>query len=48
VAEDVIYAKVEGHTVTLRDIIGRPVVLDSVKIVEVDVVSTRLVLSHTK
>ena len=47
VAEDVIYAKVEGHTVTLRDIIGRPVVLDSVKIVEVDVVSTRLVLSHT-
>ena len=48
VAEDVIYAKVEGHTVTLRDIIGRPIVLDSVKIVEVDVVSTRLVLSHTK
>lgn len=47
VAEDVIYAKVEGHTVTLRDIIGRPVVLDSAKIVEIDVVSTRLVLSHT-
>jgi len=47
VAEDVIYTKVEGHTVTLRDIIGRPVVLESVKIVEVDVVSTRPVLSHT-
>jgi predicted RNA-binding protein len=47
VAEDVIYAKVEGQTVTLRDIIGKPVVLDLVKIVEVDVVSTRLVLSQT-
>ena len=47
VAEDVIYAKDDGGRVTLRDVIGRPVVLDSAKIVEVDVTSTRLVLSRT-
>ncbi len=44
VAEDVIYAKVEGNRVTLRDVLGMPVVVEGVRIAEVDVSSTRLVL----
>jgi len=47
VAEDVIYAKVEGQRVTLRDVLGKPVVVEGVRIVEVDVSSTRLVLEKT-
>ncbi len=47
VAEDVIYAKVEDHGVTLRDVLGKPVVVEGVRIVEVDVSSTRLVLEKT-
>jgi len=47
VAEDVIYAKVEGYRVTLRDVLGKPVVVEGVRIVEVDVSSTRLVLEKT-
>lgn len=41
---DVIYAKVEGNTVTVRSIIGEAKVYTSVKIIEVDVTTTRLVL----
>jgi predicted RNA-binding protein len=44
VAEDVIYAKVEGGKVTLRDVLGKPVVVEGARIAEVDVASTRLVL----
>ena len=44
VAEDIIYAKVEGHRVTLRDVLDKPVVVEGVRIAEVDVSSTRLVL----
>ena len=44
VAEDVIYAKVEGGRVTLRDVLGKPVVVEGARIAEVDVASTRLVL----
>jgi len=47
VAEDIIYAKVEGRRVTLRDVIGKLVVVEGVRIVEVDVSSTRLVLEKT-
>ena len=47
VAEDVIYAKVEGQGVTLRDVLGKPVVVEGVRIMEVDVSSTRLVLEKT-
>lgn len=47
VAEDVIYAKVEGQRVTLRDVLSKPVVVEGVRIVEVDVSSTRLVLEKT-
>jgi predicted RNA-binding protein len=46
VAEDVIYARVEGRRVTVRDILGKPVVLDGAKIVEIDVMTTRMVLSR--
>jgi len=46
VAEDIIYARAEGLRVTLRDILGKPTVLDGARIVEVDVMSTRLVLSQ--
>jgi predicted RNA-binding protein len=47
VAEDVIYAKVEGGRVTLRDVLGAPVVVEGARIAEVDVASTRLVLEKT-
>ena len=46
IAEDVIYAKVEGKKVTLRDVLGEPVVVEGVGIVEVDVSSTTLVLER--
>ena len=46
IAEDVIYVKVEGKKVTLRDVLGEPVVVEGVGIVEVDVSSTRLVLER--
>ena len=46
IAEDVIYAKVEGKKVTLRDILGEPVVVEGVGIVEVDISSTKLVLER--
>ena len=46
VAEDVIYARVEGKRVTVMDILGKPVVLEGVKINEIDVMSTRLVLTR--
>lgn len=46
IAEDVIYAKVEGKKVTLRDVLGEPVVVEDVSIVEVEVSSTRLVLER--
>jgi len=46
VAEDVIYARVEDTRVTVRDILGIPVVLEGVKIMEIDVMSTRLVLTR--
>lgn len=46
VAEDVIYARVEGKRVTVMDILGKPVVLEGVKIDEIDVMSTRLVLTR--
>ncbi len=46
IAEDVIYAKVEGKKVTLRDVLGEPVVVEDAGIVEVDVSSTKLVLER--
>ncbi len=44
VMEDVLYAKAEGGGVVLRDVIGLEKVIEGVEIVEVNVVSTRLIL----
>lgn len=46
--EDVVYVKVEGTRVTVKDVLGVPKVFDNCKIVEIDVGSERLVLSPTK
>ena len=45
-AEDVVYVKQENGRLILRDIIGNTHTLDDAEIIEVDVLSTRLVLSH--
>jgi len=44
VFEDVVYARVEGNGVLLRDIIGRTKTVQEAKIVEVDVAREVLVL----
>ncbi|MEM3666472.1 MAG: CooT family nickel-binding protein [Candidatus Bathyarchaeia archaeon] len=43
--KDVVYAKVEGNTVIVRDVIGKHKEFKNCRIMEVDVNSTRLVLS---
>jgi len=43
--KDVIYAKVEGDNVTVRNILGESREFKGYKIVNVDVPNTRLVLS---
>ncbi len=48
VFSDVIYAKVEGTKVTVRTIIGEAKEYENVKIAEVDVTTTRLVLETVK
>lgn len=42
--EDVVYARVAGNAVILRNILGQTKEIKSMKIVEVDVTSERLVL----
>ena len=44
VFEDVVYARVEGNGVLLRDVVGRTKTVQGVKIVEVDVAREVLVL----
>ena len=46
--KDVIYAKVEGDKVTVKNILGEAKEFKGCKIVEVDVNSTRLVLAPSK
>jgi predicted RNA-binding protein len=46
--KDAIYAKVEGDNVTVKNILGEAKEFKNCKIVEVDVNSTRLVLSSLK
>ena len=41
---DVIYAKVEGSTIVVRNILGEAKEYRNVKITEVDVITARLVL----
>ena len=46
--KNVIYAKIEGDNVTVKNILGEAKEFKNCKIVEVDVNSTRLVLSSLK
>jgi predicted RNA-binding protein len=48
VFSDVIYVKVEGNKVIVKSIVGEAKEYDNVKIVEVDVTTTRLVLETIK
>ncbi len=48
VAEDIIYAKIEGDTITIRDILGRPTVFESTRLDELSVMTTELLLSKIK
>ncbi|MGB9842371.1 MAG: CooT family nickel-binding protein [Candidatus Bathyarchaeales archaeon] len=43
--KDVVYAKAEGATVTVKSVLGETKEFKNCKIVEVDVNSTRLVLA---
>jgi len=47
VFEDVIYAKIEGNGVLLRDVLGRTRTVQGVKIAEVDVTREVLVLERS-
>ncbi len=44
IMDDVMYAKSEVGRVVLRDVIGTEKVIENAEIVEVDVISTRLIL----
>ena len=46
--KDVIYAKVEGDIVTVKNILGEAKEFKGYKIIEVDVPNTRLVLAIAK
>jgi predicted RNA-binding protein len=46
--KDVIYARVDGNNVTVKNIIGEAKEFKNVKIIEVDVTTTRLVLIESK
>ena len=46
--KDVVYAKTEGTTVTVRNILGETKQFKNCKITEVDVNTTRLVLTALK
>jgi predicted RNA-binding protein len=48
VFSDVIYAKVEDNTVTVKNYVGESRVYNNVKIAEVDITTTRLVLETVK
>jgi predicted RNA-binding protein len=48
VFRDVIYAKVDGNNVTVKNIIGEAKEFKNVRITEVDVTTTRLVLVAVK
>ncbi len=45
VCGDIIYAKIEGKRVLLKDVLGTTKTVENCKIVEVDVSSERLVLA---
>ena len=45
---DVIYSKVDGENITVKNIMGQAMEFKGYKIVEIDVPNTRLVLSILK
>ena len=46
VTEDVVYALAEGDKVIIRDILGEQRIFEGVEIMEVNVLSTRLMLAR--
>ena len=46
--KDVIYAKVDGNNVTVKNIIGEAKEFKNVEIIEVNVTTTRLILAEIK
>ena len=47
VFKDVVYAKMDGNKIIVKDVLGKAKEFDNCKIMEVDVNSTRLVLSSS-
>ena len=48
VFKDVIYAKMDGNKLIVRDVLGKSKEFENCKIMEVDVNSTRMTLSSSK
>ena len=48
IMEEVIYAKMDGEKIILRDIIGDEKTVENATILEVNVLNTLLTLQHTK
>jgi predicted RNA-binding protein len=48
VFKDVVYAKMDGNKIIVKDVLGKAKEFDNCKIMEVNVNSTRLVLSSSK
>ena len=45
VAEDVVYARIDGDKVTIQDIMGTAKIFESTRLDELNVMTTRLTLS---
>ena len=48
VAEDVVYARIDGDKVTIQDIMGTAKIFESTRLDELNVMTTRLTLSSIK
>ncbi|MDR0493716.1 MAG: CooT family nickel-binding protein [Nitrososphaerota archaeon] len=46
--KDIIYTKVEGNKVVVKDILGKTMEFENCRIIEVDVPNARLVLDQTR
>ena len=46
IMEDVIYAKIEGNKILLKDIIGDEISIENATIIEVNVPYTKMILRH--
>ncbi|MBI2936606.1 MAG: CooT family nickel-binding protein [Thaumarchaeota archaeon] len=47
VAEDIVYAKAEGSSIILKDVLGNSVKVENAAVLEVDVEAERLILAET-